>query len=243
MAAPNRDAVYAQVAPLLHRDIADLAPGMQTPVTRALAACAADSLDVRINETYRSAQVQQLYYSIGRDTITGETVGDTVTNARSAETSWHGYRMALDVCDAARGYDVPDLWWGQVAGHFVAEGLGWGGTWQHADRPHFQPGRCPASPTSEDRGDFRRGDLARVWRRYGVSGDTVATDPTTNPVLRIGSRGEAVARMQRTLGITPADGMFGRVTQFHVEEFQSAHNLAADGIVGRATWAALQVAQ
>lgn len=239
MGAPNRDAIYARVAPLLHRSVDDLAPGMQGPVNRALAACQAAGLNVRVNETYRSAEVQRLYYSIGRDVLTGAVVGETVTNARTAEASFHGYKMAVDVCDAVRGYDVPDLWWSQVAEHFLNQGLAWGGTWTRKDNPHYSPSSCPASPTSEDRGDFRRGDLARVWYRYSVGPAPTIQRVDPCPTLAIGSRGDAVARLQRALQLTTVDGSFGPLTQFHVEEFQTAHNLAADGVAGRATWAAL----
>src|SRR5690349_5535589 len=56
--------------------------------------------------------------------------------------------------------------------------------------------------------------------------------------LRHGSEGEAVAAVQRALGI-PADGVYGPVTRRAVRAFQAAHGLAADGIVGPATARAL----
>lgn len=57
--------------------------------------------------------------------------------------------------------------------------------------------------------------------------------------IRVGDRGSDVAEVQSILGIQ-ADGRFGAGTQNAVEEFQEAHNLNPDGIVGPKTWAALR---
>jgi peptidoglycan hydrolase-like protein with peptidoglycan-binding domain len=57
-------------------------------------------------------------------------------------------------------------------------------------------------------------------------------------LLRFGSRGPAVAKLQRKLGIT-ADGIFGPVTRAAVRSFQKRHGLVVDGIVGPQTRAAL----
>jgi peptidoglycan DL-endopeptidase CwlO len=57
-------------------------------------------------------------------------------------------------------------------------------------------------------------------------------------LLRFGSRGRAVARVQRALGI-PADGIFGPQTRRAVRRFQNRHGLLVDGIVGPQTRGAL----
>jgi cell wall-associated NlpC family hydrolase len=57
-------------------------------------------------------------------------------------------------------------------------------------------------------------------------------------LLRFGSRGAAVARVQRALGIL-ADGIFGPQTRRAVRAFQARHGLLADGIVGPRTRSAL----
>ncbi|MBS1150956.1 MAG: penicillin-resistant DD-carboxypeptidase-like protein [Myxococcaceae bacterium] len=67
---------------------------------------------------------------------------------------------------------------------------------------------------------------------------------SSQPTLRWGARGPAVADLQRRLqaaGFDPgaADGAFGPRTQAAVRAFQSARGLAADGIVGPQTWGAL----
>ncbi|WP_212525840.1 N-acetylmuramidase domain-containing protein [Actibacterium sp. MT2.3-13A] len=58
-------------------------------------------------------------------------------------------------------------------------------------------------------------------------------------VLRLGSRGEAVKRLQRALGV-PDDGAFGPVTARALRAFQQQAGLVVDGIAGHKTWAALE---
>jgi peptidoglycan hydrolase-like protein with peptidoglycan-binding domain len=70
--------------------------------------------------------------------------------------------------------------------------------------------------------------------------------PTSTPILSQGSRGPAVTDLQGRLaaaGFSPgaADGIFGSLTDAAVRSFQRARDLAADGIVGPLTWAALGV--
>jgi peptidoglycan DL-endopeptidase CwlO len=57
-------------------------------------------------------------------------------------------------------------------------------------------------------------------------------------LLEVGSRGPAVRRVQRALGI-PADGIFGPQTRRAVRAFQRSHGLLVDGIVGPQTRGAL----
>ncbi len=62
---------------------------------------------------------------------------------------------------------------------------------------------------------------------------------SSNPTLRQGARGPAVADLQRRLGGLSADGVFGPLTRGAVVSFQSGRGLVADGIVGPITWGAL----
>jgi cell wall-associated NlpC family hydrolase len=57
--------------------------------------------------------------------------------------------------------------------------------------------------------------------------------------LKKGSRGPAVAKLQRWLN-QPDDGIFGRATKAAVKRFQRRQGLTPDGVVGPATWAALR---
>jgi peptidoglycan hydrolase-like protein with peptidoglycan-binding domain len=64
------------------------------------------------------------------------------------------------------------------------------------------------------------------------------------PILRQGSRGEAVVALQYLLtarGFSPdgVDGIFGPHTRAAVIRFQAAKRLSADGVAGGQTWPAL----
>lgn len=75
----------------------------------------------------------------------------------------------------------------------------------------------------------------------------------SNPSLRRGERGDAVAALQLALvdlgfamprstggGKQLPDGIFGPETEEAVKAFQRANGLTADGIAGRLTFAALE---
>ena len=67
---------------------------------------------------------------------------------------------------------------------------------------------------------------------------------TTQPLLRIGSRGPSVVQLQHRLAtlhydVGPIDGSFGSQTYHGVIAFQKVNGLVRDGIVGPRTWAAL----
>ncbi|GAB4384243.1 MAG: hypothetical protein Kow00121_47430 [Elainellaceae cyanobacterium] len=72
-----------------------------------------------------------------------------------------------------------------------------------------------------------------------------ATDtPIELPILRLGMRGPAVARLQdrlKALGFFngASDGIFGQETQTAVETAQRNYDLEPDGVVGPATWSVL----
>jgi peptidoglycan hydrolase-like protein with peptidoglycan-binding domain len=69
---------------------------------------------------------------------------------------------------------------------------------------------------------------------------------TQNPILKIGSRGTSVDKLQAALKKAgfyqgSVDGIFGRQTQAAVLKFQQSKRLSTDGIVGSQTWSALAV--
>lgn len=64
----------------------------------------------------------------------------------------------------------------------------------------------------------------------------------SGPRLALGARGQDVQRAQtifvmiKTLGFDQIDGVFGPVTRNAVIAFQEGEGIAADGIIGDATW-------
>jgi peptidoglycan hydrolase-like protein with peptidoglycan-binding domain len=65
------------------------------------------------------------------------------------------------------------------------------------------------------------------------------------PVLRNGSTGDDVRRLQRvlvmmkSLAFEQIDGVFGPKTESAVRDVQAAEGLTVDGVVGPQTWGAL----
>lgn len=88
-------------------------------------------------------------------------------------------------------------------------------------------------------GPQTRSALRRVWRRH-LWRQTVGRARRTlgRGVVRVGSRGSAVAEVQRLVGV-PADGIFGPSTLRAVIRFQRRHGLQPDGLVGARTRQAL----
>ncbi len=64
------------------------------------------------------------------------------------------------------------------------------------------------------------------------------TGAASRVVLRLGSEGSAVAKLQRALEIKD-DRVFGVNTEAAVREYQKANGLAVDGVVGERTWRSL----
>lgn len=100
---------------------------------------------------------------------------------------------------------------------------------------------------------------ADAWARFrvlpggGTSGPLPPPDPTPPPapaptpevvnvqlpILAQGAQGASVKAVQTVLGGIAADGIFGPVTHARVVEYQTAHHLTPDGIVGLHTWGSL----
>jgi hypothetical protein len=76
----------------------------------------------------------------------------------------------------------------------------------------------------------------------GITGKAATGSPLTalmNVRLAVGSRGSAVAVLQRRLGGLKADGVFGPLTKAKVVAFQRARHLSVNGVVTSPVWRAL----
>ena len=83
-----------------------------------------------------------------------------------------------------------------------------------------------------------------TWAKLYDATPVNVTPVTTQPMLRTGSRGDAVRKLQELLNALgydcgSVDGIFGSKTYAAVLAFQKANGLGADGIVGPLTWAKL----
>lgn len=103
-------------------------------------------------------------------------------------------------------------------------------------------------------GTVKRGNTSeKMWTHYAIpngleGGDTPM--PDFKPTIRKGSTGEYVTLLQTKLiqlgydlGSYGADGKFGNKTFEAVKQFQKAHGLIVDGVVGPMTWDALDNAE
>ncbi len=68
---------------------------------------------------------------------------------------------------------------------------------------------------------------------------TVLAASTSYPKLKYDDQGKAVKRLQRLLGVQPVSGWFGPITRKAVKKFEKRHGLKVNGVVGKATWAAI----
>jgi hypothetical protein len=152
-------------AAVADKDMRKLAPMFRAAVEAALRDANAEGLDAYVYETYRSAELQALYYARGR---TVRPPDRPVTNAQSNLYSWHGYGLAVDVISREHRWDRPWTWFAAVAAHFARHGCRWGGEWRNPDPPHMQWGRCKPSPSDEARRLLAEGGMEAVWRAVGA---------------------------------------------------------------------------
>lgn len=214
----------------------------------------AQGIDISVTSGLRTFAEQDALYAQGRT-----APGSIVTNARGGQ-SLHNYGLAIDVvpldANGRANWNASESTWQQIGAAGKRQGLEWGGDWtSFVDRPHFQMtgGKSISTLLSEYRSNG--GNLPSIWadvnRNYpNVGGGTTAPPPTTPPAsgnLQNGSRGAAVAGLQRDLTRLgyplAADGIFGDKTDAAVRRFQRDHNLTVDGIVGPRTKAAIAAAK
>nr|WP_230199136.1 N-acetylmuramoyl-L-alanine amidase [Risungbinella massiliensis] len=74
--------------------------------------------------------------------------------------------------------------------------------------------------------------------KLGVAKPTII-NPYPGHLIRKGSRGEVVKKIQSQLGGLVVDGIFGKKIEATVRGFQRKKGLGVDGVVGPKTWAKL----
>ena len=120
------------------RKIVDLHPHTAKLCEAFLIACRHHEIDVIITCTYRDDEAQAELYAQGRT-----KPGRIVTYAKPGQ-SMHNKRLAFDVVPLRAGKAVwgtqgEDLaLWQKIGALGEAQGLSWGGRWNHPDMPHFQ---------------------------------------------------------------------------------------------------------
>jgi peptidoglycan hydrolase-like protein with peptidoglycan-binding domain len=157
-------------------------------------------------------------------------------------------------------YNLPQMYWrdiGTTVGRVYAHTFTYNGVYQ---RPIYPLGQVSGSPPASQIKRFRQ--LATVYHATGVSwwdwqvatlaswraissgiGSPSGTPAQATPLLHKGSAGDLVAWAQEHLVSAGEsiriDGGFGTLTRNAVENFQGAHGLTVDGVIGPLTWSAL----
>jgi len=120
--------------------INDLIPALQPMAGAFLIKAKQAGFNIRITSTYRTLEEQAQLYANGRGSFVYNGVvykasgNKIVTNAKPGQSK-HNLRMAFDVVDKDKGYNID---W-EVLGKIGEEiGLSWGGRWKFQDKPHFE---------------------------------------------------------------------------------------------------------
>ncbi len=92
-----------------------------------------------------------------------------------------------------------------------------------------------------DRQDRYKKAMEVFGGKIDLKAVSVNEDSDTPPVLKKGSKGEWVKKMQKVLGVAQ-DGDFGPGTEAKVKEWQTKNGLTADGVVGPKTLAKMGIA-
>jgi len=167
MSAGAADALTAFHAARETNDMGLLAPLFRAAVDASIAECDSKGLNAFVFETYRSNELQHIYYARGR---TVRPPKSTVTNAFSNLYSWHGYGLAVDVIHRKLKWDAGEQWFRDVSEIFKKHGCKWGGDWTKPDFPHFQWGLCRASPSDRARSLIKTTGVWSVWEAVGAAG-------------------------------------------------------------------------
>ena len=119
------------------RDITLCHPRLQKLAAELAKKCAAQGLQIKIGETFRTVAEQDALYAQGRT-----APGNIVTNAKGTSyNSFHQWGTAFDIYrnDGQGAYNESGKFFERVGAIGTSIGLEWGGNWKSiVDKPHFQ---------------------------------------------------------------------------------------------------------
>ena len=115
----------------------------------------------------------------------------------------------------------------------------WGGDYNgRKDEMHFEV-NTSKSNLAEVAKAIRNGDKPKpVGGASSGGGNTYTSVSGSTPLVKLYHKGEPVERIQKAVGVK-VDSYYGPSTAAAVAQFQKAHSLAADKIVGPDTWKAI----
>ena len=212
----------------------------------------------KVKEPFKRA-LDKIWDYYGRDQATvdrlkiSRTAGTYNPRKISGSSKWsnHAYGIAVDINSEENGFNTGHGTMPKpVVAAFKSEGFAWGGDYKSRTDPmHFE---------AVDRGQGERS--FEHWLAYyneppsypGVvpvprppevpvppPPPSVPRPPKPPRMLQRRSSGLDVRVIQYLLGAR-VDGYFGSETKTSVLQFQKAHGLQEDGIIGPLTWAALR---
>jgi peptidoglycan L-alanyl-D-glutamate endopeptidase CwlK len=148
------------------RSLEGYPPKLVAALEAGLARCHTAGLDAFIYESFRSPELQALYYKRGRTVIPPK---QKVTNARSNLYSWHGFYLAVDVISRSKEWGAGEEWFQEMAACMKAGKLLKAGIdWKMHDMPHIQWGRCKPSPSNLARTILQSRGMEAVHRAVGA---------------------------------------------------------------------------
>lgn len=147
-------------------------PEFRAAVERVLAKMRSAGLAPLVYETTRTDARQLFLYGFGRDYDDGRGI---VTRSRTAEDTYHGYGLAVDIVCAKKMWDAPGYFWETLGKFAREEGLLWGDDWDNdgipverdsnehlSDKPHVQYPHL-RSPSETAKQLRAAGKLSEVW--------------------------------------------------------------------------------
>lgn len=201
----------AKVSQLNAERLAKVLPELAEKCAKLIGIAYQEGFTLLVTQGFRSIAEQNALYAQGRT-----KPGKIVTNAKGSQSN-HTRGEAVDFAFIVNGeVSWEDKLYLKIGGWAKQVGLNWGGDWRSIkDKPHVELPSKKQPQASQ-------------------------TPETISSVINIefGMKGEAVRQLQTALfngnylKFTDIDGDFGPTTKKAVINFQLAHGLRTDGIVG-----------